>query len=105
MLNSSAHFKIVPFDTRAAIELAQITRVAIDSGDKKAGSSSSWAKVKFDRQIVAIARTEGAQTIYSDDEDIVRCARKLGIEVIGICELSLPPDSLQRELFAGGAGP
>jgi hypothetical protein len=34
-LSRSAKFKIVPFDTRAAVELAALTREAIDAGDKK----------------------------------------------------------------------
>lgn len=36
----SSRFKIAEFDTRAAIEVAAMTREAIRSGDKKAGSSS-----------------------------------------------------------------
>ncbi len=40
-LNGSARFKIVPFDTRAAVELAYLTRDALDSGDKKSGTSDS----------------------------------------------------------------
>jgi hypothetical protein len=49
-------FYVVPFDTLAAIELAVMTRNALAAGDKRAGSKESWAKVKFDRQIAAIAR-------------------------------------------------
>ena len=100
-LNRSARFKIAPFDTRAAIELAQLTREALDSGDKKDGADAPWAKVKFDRQIVAIARTEGAEIIYSDDADIGRFCKRLGIEVIGIGELPLPPQDPQGGLFEG----
>jgi predicted nucleic acid-binding protein len=58
---------VVPFDTRAAIELAVMTRNAIDQGDKRGGVDAPWNKVKFDRQIVAIAKVAGATTIYSDD--------------------------------------
>ena len=98
-LNASARFRIAPFDTRAAVELAQLTREAVDGGDKKQGSTEPWAKIKFDRQIVAIARTEGARIIYSDDNGIRRFARRLGIEVICISELPVPPDDPQDELF------
>jgi hypothetical protein len=52
--------------------------------------------VKFDRQIVAIARTEGAQVIYSDDADLRRFARAAGIDVVGIADLPLPPESAQH---------
>ena len=97
-LSGSARFKIVPFDTRAAVELAALTREALATGDKRSGSTAPWAKVKFDRQIVAIARTEGAELIYSDDEDLRRCALNVGIVVLGIAELPLPPDEPQRSL-------
>jgi predicted nucleic acid-binding protein len=49
-------FRVEPFETRAAIEVALMTRNAISGGDKKGGLDAPWAKVKFDRQIVAIAR-------------------------------------------------
>ena len=98
-LGRSARFKILPFDTRAAVELAQLTREALDRGDKKEGTDAPWSKVKFDRQIVAIARTEGAEVIYSDDTDIRRFGKRLGIEVIGIAELPLPPEDPQPGLF------
>ena len=103
-LNSSVHFKIVPFDTRAAVELAAMTHEAIGSGDKKGGSASPWTKVKFDRQIIAIARTEGAETIYSDDEGIHRFATQAGIEVIGTGQLPLPPEDPQASLFGQRPG-
>jgi predicted nucleic acid-binding protein len=101
-LSGSAHFKIVPFDTRAAVELAELTREALDAGDKRNGSAAPWAKVKFDRQIVAIARTEHAEVIYSDDDDIRRYAPRLGITVLGIAELPLPPDDSQGNLPLDG---
>jgi len=75
-----------------------LTREAIGSGDKKECSTAPWAKVKFDHQIIAIARTEGTEVIYSDDEDIRRFARAQGIEVIGIAALPLPPEDAQGKL-------
>jgi hypothetical protein len=49
-------FSIEPFDTRAALEVAAMTRAALASGNKKGSSTAPWQKVKFDRQIVAIAK-------------------------------------------------
>lgn len=99
ILNGSARFRIVPFDTRAAVELAAITRDAIVAGDKRSGSTAPWAKLKFDRQIIAITRVEGAEVIYSDDEEIARLGQPLGIEVIGIADIPLPPSEAQSGLF------
>ena len=63
-LNTSAAFRIVSFDQRAAVEVAAMTRDAMATGNKRGGAQGTWAKVKFDRQIVAIAKVEGANIIY-----------------------------------------
>ncbi|MFW5833692.1 MAG: hypothetical protein ACOCYE_06305 [Pseudomonadota bacterium] len=98
ILTKSAHFEVVPFDIRAAVEVAHLTRQAIDKGEANVPNVSR-AKVKFDRQIIAIANVVGATTIYSDDEHIVKLAKPLGIAVIGIAQLPLPPLDLQGSLF------
>jgi hypothetical protein len=98
ILNRHAAFKIVDFDQRAAVEVAAATREALAAGDKRGGAESAWAKVKFDRQIIAIARVEGASTIYSDDGDIVRFAKSFGIPVVRVCDLPLPPEDAQQTL-------
>ena len=98
ILGKSAAFKIVDFDQRAAVEVAAAIREALDGGDKKAGSLGTWAKVKFDRQILAIAKVEGASVIYSDDGDIARFAKNSGIQVIPIRDLPLPPEDPQKSL-------
>jgi hypothetical protein len=59
-------------------------------GSKKEGSAD-WSKVKFDRQIVAIAKVEGAERIYSNDNDIRRFGASDGIEVIMLDDLELAP--------------
>jgi predicted nucleic acid-binding protein len=97
-LNRSARFRIVPFDVRAAVELAALTREALDAGDKREGSTAPWQKIKLDRQIIAIARTEDAAIIYSDDEELQRFAKRAGIEVIGLADLPLPPGDPQGSL-------
>jgi hypothetical protein len=97
-LNRSAVFKIVPFDSLAAIEAAIMTRAAIDAGDKRGGSDATWAKVKFDRQIVATAKVIRATTIYSDDADVRTMGTAQDITVIGVAELPLPPENPQIEL-------
>jgi hypothetical protein len=101
ILGKTASFKIVDFDQRAAVEVAAATREAIDTGGKKGGSQSSWAKIKFDRQIIAIAKVEGASTIYSDDGDIVRFSKNSGITVVCVKDLPLPPEDAQRSLPLG----
>lgn len=91
ILNNSARFRIADFDQRAAIDLAVLTQDAIRSGDKRGGSVNPWQKVKFDRQIVAIAKREGARTIYTTDTDLGRFGREVRLEVFGVHDLPLPP--------------
>lgn len=55
------------------------------------------AKVKFDRQIVAIARVVGARAIYTNDDQLAKHAKAAGIEAIAPDELPDPPNSPQLE--------
>ncbi len=82
---------VCPFDERAAVELASMELADRGKGGKKAGSEAPYQKVKFDRQIVAVARVNGAHTIYSDDEDVRKFAVKAGMKVVSTWELAIPP--------------
>lgn len=93
-----AVFRIVEFDQRAAVEVAMMTRAALDKGDKRGGLQAPWAKVKYDRQIVAIAKVVQARAIYSDDEDVEKLGRAANIPVISIAALPLPPQDAQGTL-------
>jgi len=92
-----AVFRIEPFDTRAAIEVAALTR-DLDAGSKKSGSVATWAKLKYDRQIVAVVKVTQSTHIYSDDRDIRAIARKAGIPVVRLAELPLPLSAAQLEM-------
>ncbi len=98
-ISTSAAFKVVPFDIRAAVEVAAMTQQAIQQGDKRSGIEAPWAKIKYDRQIVAIAKVEQASVIYSDDDDVCKLAQAEKMKVVRISELPIPPDAAQRTLF------
>ena len=98
ILSSKSVFQIVAFDHRAAVEVAVMTTKALESGDKRGGVGSTWAKIKFDRQIVAIAKVAGATTVYSDDLDIRISGENAGLTVISAWELPLPPVDPQSSL-------
>ena len=97
-LQKHAVFRIEPFDTKAAIEVAAMSRSAKKSGKKRGDSTATWAKVKYDRQIVAIAKVAGATTIYSDDGDVATLAKAAGIEVVRLEDLPLPPEDTQLKM-------
>lgn len=64
----------------------------VKSGKKRGSSGTgSWPKTKFDHQIVAIGKVEGADTVYTDDEDLGKLATKLGLKVVTLADLPLPP--------------
>ncbi|MBV8567637.1 MAG: hypothetical protein JO273_19480 [Methylobacteriaceae bacterium] len=95
ILSSSKHFRIAPFDERAAVEFAarQAQRITIN----QRSAAATRTKAKFDDQIAAIAAVEGATTIYSDDEDITKLAEGR-LHVVKIAAIPLPPQSDQGKL-------
>ncbi len=86
---------IRPFDEMAAIELANMEVKARKKGNKRrpAADDAPWQKVKVDRQIVAVAKVNGAQIIYSDDGDVINIAEELGIKSVRCCDLPIPPSN------------
>jgi hypothetical protein len=67
---------------------------------KKALSAGPWDKVKYDRQIVAIAKVAEATAIYSDDKGIRSIAKSVDIPVISFAELPLPPENRSEGIAA-----
>lgn len=91
IINGSAHFRVADFDQKAAVEAAALTIQAMQKGGKRGGSAGTWAKVKYDRQIVAIAKVAGAEVIYSDDRDVATFAEEAGVTCTKTVDLPLPP--------------
>jgi len=98
IINTTSVFEVVDFDQRAAIELAMMEQNAHNQGDKKGGAQGTWAKVKFDRQIIAIAKVHRVAAIYSDDKDVKAWAEKHGIRVARLEDIDPPPELAQRSL-------
>ncbi len=100
-LTHSPKFLIAGFDTKEALELALLAETARKHGGKKKGDSGgTWAKVKFDWQIVAICKVQNVSTIYSEDPDIKKLAALVGITVKSVADLPLPP----KPYSGSGAG-
>jgi len=95
-LNQNPKFLIAPFDTRAALELALMPEsLRTHPGKKRGDSGSTWAKEKFDWQIIAVSKVYGASPIYSEDPDIHKLEAKSGIKAKGVSDLPLPPKSFK----------
>lgn len=95
---NSYNFEVAAFDQVAAVEAAIMTSDAKRRGGKKGGSGTTWAKIKFDRQIVAICKARGITTIYSNDEDIHKLARRENMKVVAVWDLPDPPPK-QTDMF------
>lgn len=96
-LTGSYAFRVQPFDEMAAIEVSELADSDL-RGSKKLTPVQTVAKIKYDRQIIATAKVNLVQTIYSDDGRLKRCAEASGLKVIPTWELPLPPEPPQREL-------
>ncbi len=99
LLSKKAIFRVASFDERAAVEAAIRTYDARQRGHKKGGNpQASKSKIKFDRQIVAVAVVEGATAIYSDDSDVRDYAVEAGLKAYGLVDLPEPPEDPQSSL-------
>lgn len=67
--------------------------MAENHSDRRGGNpEASKTKIKFDRQIVAIAIVEGAAVAYSDDRDVITYAKEAGLKGYRLEDLPLPPE-------------
>lgn len=100
LINKRACFRVASFDQKAAIEAAIRTFQARQRGQRKGGNPDApKAKIKFDRQIAAIAAAEGASAIYSDDGDVINYAKEAGMQGYRLADLDLPPEDPQASLL------
>jgi len=97
-INQSAAFHVAAFDQIAAVECACLIDPALQ---KKLAPKETKAKVKFDRQILAIAKVAGAHTLYTDDKRLIARAAANGLKTIRMQDLPLPPEPPQGELELG----
>ena len=101
IMNGQSAFRIAPFDQKAAIEAAIAMSDAIKRGGHRvdaANPDATKTKIKFDRQIVAIAKAEGALAVYSDDADVHSYAKHAGLDAYRTADLDLPPEDPQQSL-------
>jgi hypothetical protein len=100
-IHNQYEFSIQPFDERAAVELAFLVDKALQS-PKPLTDVQTKAKLKFDRQIIAIAKVAGVKTIYSDDKGIYTVGTANGMTVIKTWQLPLPVPKSQMDLSGPG---
>lgn len=106
LLTLSSMLNPVSFDQRAAYEHAIITREALSTANGKTmGIPGSWQKIKFDRQIVAISKSLGAEELYCADKGLAKHAETCGLTVKSFSDMEIPPDILAPEFDFNDLGP
>jgi predicted nucleic acid-binding protein len=98
ILTTNARFRVAPFDTTAAVEAAADLAAAKAAGDKKGGVDAPFQKIKFDRQIIAVARVMGCTRIFSNDPHFKTLVGMRGPEVVNFADLPEPPQDVQLKL-------
>jgi predicted nucleic acid-binding protein len=97
IINRSRVFEVKPLDDLAAIELAFLNRDRFGARDRK-NKLQPYQKVKVDRQILAICRAAGCDTLYTDDKGMITLAGLCGIKAVRLCELEIPASARQHKL-------
>lgn len=88
--------RVEPFDLKAAIELARLTRDVLV--DRDVAEKEPRQKVKVDWQILAVLAVHGVHTLYTDDRAMARRAQACNMRAIGVAELPLPPEQMTLPL-------
>lgn len=105
-LTRKPRFTIAPFDRRSAYECAELAhriRAMSPNGTKRGnGRKDAWQKVKFDRQILAIAQANGCDLLVCADGELKDEAISLGMRALAVREIPLPPGAAQRKLDLAG---
>lgn len=91
-LTRNPRWIVAPFDMRAAVELSLFKDAPISRADRKQGVLTH-AKVKFDRQIVAIGKVLRVSCIFSDDAGVRAVGLREGVPVVRVADIVLPDDN------------
>jgi hypothetical protein len=83
-------FQVRAFDERAAVEFGAVMKARSRSKLKQTRKNVVLSKVKFDHQIVAIAKVQGVKTVYSDDKQLRAFAEECGMDAYGLADVPVP---------------
>ncbi len=98
-IDKKASFDVAPYDEKAAIEAAEMMRKFKKEDGKTSGpGEGDWQKVKVDQQIVAIAKAEAVDCLYTADRGMANMAKRVKVPVIALWDLPMPPEEPQQKL-------
>ncbi|WP_022959706.1 PIN domain-containing protein [Spongiibacter tropicus] len=100
-LQSSANIEIVDFDAIAAHECADLLSEAeVKAILSDPDDNQTKAKLKFDRQILAICKARNCAEIISHDKQLLTKARSMGIIAKSLSDFEPVPE--QQGLWSSG---
>lgn len=88
LIRSMACFEIASFDEMSAIECAQLPTM---SELRQMMKSDTANKVKFDRQIISIAKSLNVDEVWTHDHGVFQRCKQLGIVVRSLISIEPPP--------------
>ncbi|QFH65042.1 type II toxin-antitoxin system VapC family toxin [Leclercia adecarboxylata] len=88
LIRSMSCFEIASFDEMAAIECAQLPTL---SELKQMMKSDTANKIKFDRQIISIAKALSIDEVWTHDQGVFKRCKQLGIAVRSLLSVEPPP--------------
>lgn len=88
MLNGFKCIEISPFDQLAAIECAMLVS---NQELKQLDPDAKMAKLKFDRQILAVALASGAKEIWTHDKQLFKRSRAVGLPAKSLASIDPKP--------------
>lgn len=91
IINSVRCIEISSFDQMAAVECAMMVS---NAEMKQLDPDSKMAKLKYDRQILAISVAAGAKEIWTHDKQIFRRAEALGLLARSLASIDASPEQL-----------
>ncbi|HEI6804883.1 TPA: VapC toxin family PIN domain ribonuclease [Yersinia enterocolitica] len=92
-------FEIIPFEELAAVECSLLPSFQeFKQFSKQINSNQTANKIRFDRQIISIAKANGITEIWSSDGEVIKKGKEVGIEVKSISEIQPIPLSDQFAL-------
>lgn len=92
-LHSQPIFKIAPFDAITAIECGLLIRNVFATESKK-----DRQKIKFDLQILAIAKAQGARRLVTNDDQLRKRAIRFDIQGVDLADIPIPESERQMPL-------
>lgn len=92
-MDESGNFVIAPYDVRAAVINSDNERPTFIKDANKTRDH-----IKFDRQIVAIAKSKGADLLVTTDKGVLSDCKRYGVPAKCLSELDLPQKLRQQSL-------